>query len=282
MNASPRLVSRFRHLSLAALTFGSFASMLGGVSCVQPQEAPPLDCPGSSYFCGERCVELQSNPDHCGGCYNYCGNGTVCTLGSCELECDIGLSECGESCANPLNNRDHCGGCFNTCGAGEVCADAKCVCPPGGVCGEVVAVEGSGGAPGTGGAAGTGGDGSLSTGGAASGGALGVGGSGASGGAPAGTGGMMIGGGGAPASGGMTSTGGTAAGVGGQTSSGGASAAGGAPGTTCTNVLPTGTDWPEGTCDGWANDTTECDSAWMIEQGACDESCGRCTGAPGG
>ncbi len=51
---------------------------------------------------------------------------------------------------------------------------------------------------------------------------------------------------------------------------------GGSPTPECTNIRPTGTDWDEGTCDGWATETTECDSDWMIDNNYCNESCGRC------
>ena len=44
----------------------------------------------------------------------------------------------------------------------------------------------------------------------------------------------------------------------------------------CTNVRPTGTDWDEGTCDGWATETEECDEAWMVDNNYCNMSCGRC------
>ncbi len=35
--------------------------------------------------------------------------------------------------------------------------------------------------------------------------------------------------------------------------------------------------WDAGTCDGWAKETPECQSAWMIENNYCNESCGRCS-----
>lgn len=50
----------------------------------------------------------------------------------------------------------------------------------------------------------------------------------------------------------------------------------GMPGVECTNVRPTGTMWDEATCDQWANDTTECSEAWMVDNNYCNESCGRC------
>lgn len=76
--------------------------------------------------------------------------------------------------------------------------------------------------------------------------------------------------GGAPATGGAFATGGTTdVGTGGTTN------------TTCTDVRPTGTEWDEATCAQWASETDECNSAWMIDNHYCDESCGRCTSGGG-
>jgi endo-1,4-beta-xylanase len=83
---------------------------------------------------------------------------------------------------------------------------------------------------------------------------------------------------------GSTSSGGSTNPVGG---SGGTSSAGsGSGGTTsappCTNIRPTGTMWDEATCDQWASETSECNSAWMIDNNYCNESCGRCRSGSGG
>lgn len=59
------------------------------------------------------------------------------------------------------------------------------------------------------------------------------------------------------------------------------SGSGGAPAGTCTNRRPTGTEWDEATCEQWRNDTMECDEAWMVDGGYCNESCGRCSAGSG-
>lgn len=82
--------------------------------------------------------------------------------------------------------------------------------------------------------------------------------------------------GGMPGSGEQSATGGAHA-------SGGNAAAGGSPSTEeCTNVRPTGTEWDSATCDDWANSTSECSQAWMIDGDYCNESCGRCDGTSTG
>ena len=53
-------------------------------------------------------------------------------------------------------------------------------------------------------------------------------------------------------------------------------------GTACTNVRPTGTEWDEATCDQWASETEECNRDWMVDNGYCNESCGRCSSGGNG
>lgn len=40
--------------------------------------------------------------------------------------------------------------------------------------------------------------------------------------------------------------------------------------------------WDEATCDQWASETEECNSAWMVDNDYCNESCGRCSAGTGG
>ncbi len=76
-------------------------------------------------------------------------------------------------------------------------------------------------------------------------------------------------------SGGAMGTGGTNDGTGGALVSSGGATSG------CSDELPTGTGWPEATCAMWA-DAGECDAQWFIDQGACEQTCGRCSGGSGG
>lgn len=71
-------------------------------------------------------------------------------------------------------------------------------------------------------------------------------------------------------------SGGTLSGVGGVSQG-----AGGTIVSSCTNNLPTGTDWPEADCQMWA-DSGNCTAQWFIDQGACEQSCGRCTASSSG
>lgn len=97
-------------------------------------------CDGDFNFCGDpadgtgRCVDLQSDPNHCGECDNECsGDDTtigVCDAGSCTTACDssAGFAACtgpGE-CTDLNTDPDHCGSCGNVCPTDE-CEAGRCV-----------------------------------------------------------------------------------------------------------------------------------------------------------
>lgn len=79
--------------------------------------------------CGDTCVDLSSNVDHCGECGATCeagpGGEPVCEEGTCGIACrDDDAVACSDDpadgCAVPDGD---CGGC----GDGEVCAGGNCV-----------------------------------------------------------------------------------------------------------------------------------------------------------
>jgi uncharacterized protein (TIGR03382 family) len=59
-------------------------------------------CPDGETRCGESCVDLRSDPDHCGACDRACGSGARCVGGSCEggesgaVVADGGISQGGD------------------------------------------------------------------------------------------------------------------------------------------------------------------------------------------
>jgi hypothetical protein len=64
-------------------------------------------------------------------------------------------------------------------------------------------------------------------------------------------------------------------------STGGTSSGGTGGTSSCTNVAPPfDPNWPDATCDKWANETPECEQDWFADY--CDLSCGRCTAGTGG
>jgi len=95
-------------------------------------------CGGGTTFCGDRCVTLETNPQHCGTCGRVCpggANGTpACRGGVCGLTCNPGFGDCDGSpvtgCETNLRAAvEHCGACGRSCriaNATAVCSDASC------------------------------------------------------------------------------------------------------------------------------------------------------------
>jgi endo-1,4-beta-xylanase len=61
-------------------------SGLGGCGGGNDEDSEPGECPGAMTFCGDECVDTESSDAHCGECDSSCGDGLVCTEGSCEPE----------------------------------------------------------------------------------------------------------------------------------------------------------------------------------------------------
>ncbi|MCZ7685968.1 MAG: hypothetical protein M5U28_47305 [Sandaracinaceae bacterium] len=84
-------------------------------------------CPPGQVVCGGRCVDLQSDPDHCGTCVRRCGEGRVCSNGMC---CTEGQANCDGTCIDVLSDNSNCGGCDVACSGDDYCSVGTC-CPPG-------------------------------------------------------------------------------------------------------------------------------------------------------
>jgi hypothetical protein len=86
-------------------------------------------CKGGLTKCGAKCVNTQTNEEHCGGCNNTpCGDAT-CEQGSCE--CPENLTWCGPACVDTETDNAHCGGCDQPCGGTGTCDQGTCVSPEG-------------------------------------------------------------------------------------------------------------------------------------------------------
>lgn len=100
-----------------------------------PQEPDPIPnppaCDLAQVRCGERCVETQSDPLHCGGCGLACADGDACIAGACVLQCEGGQMPCDGACVDTRTDERHCGGCGEVCGDGLVCVTGRCGCPAG-------------------------------------------------------------------------------------------------------------------------------------------------------
>ncbi len=118
----------------------------GGVSGTpdaSARDASPRDaaddaadgCPGTSTRCGHAgCVDLASDPAHCGACGRACVNphgSTACFAGACRPVCAAGFATCGEAptagCLVDLaSSPEHCGACATPCAPGRACAAGAC------------------------------------------------------------------------------------------------------------------------------------------------------------
>lgn len=89
------------------------------------------ECAAPRTVCGSQCVDVDSDPRHCGECGNRCPAGAFCSGGSCATSCAAPLEACGESCVDLATSSDHCGRCGYNCLADEMCVSGGCVCATG-------------------------------------------------------------------------------------------------------------------------------------------------------
>jgi hypothetical protein len=81
-------------------------------------------CPAGTTRCGGTCVNLQTDPTHCGTCATVCSYANAsatCNVGMCQIaSCNAGFANCdgnaGNGCENNLNtNANNCGACGTMC-----------------------------------------------------------------------------------------------------------------------------------------------------------------------
>jgi len=87
-------------------------------------ELPDGACVDGWTVCTEECVELSSDPDHCGACGAVCGIHGDCADGACV--CVAGYSYCPGGCAKLDSDRNNCGACGTVCPAGQTCRRGEC------------------------------------------------------------------------------------------------------------------------------------------------------------
>lgn len=79
-------------------------------------------CPSTGSFCSmtcteDGCVDVKTNPKHCGAVGNACNTaaGQVCDNGECRTSCSGDLDNCDGRCVDLDNDIDACGACDNKC-----------------------------------------------------------------------------------------------------------------------------------------------------------------------
>lgn len=96
-----------------------------GPSC----DVEPGACPRGLTRCDEVCVDTETDPTHCGECFNACaGSPPRCARGGCltVIEvCPRGLTLCNDRCVDTESDGANCGKCGNLCASGR-CARGGC------------------------------------------------------------------------------------------------------------------------------------------------------------
>jgi hypothetical protein len=118
-------------------------SSLVGVACLAGEcvrvscpAALPLSCGDPIRPVEEHCFDPDTDPNHCGECFNECASG-VCDGGVCVSggECDAGETDCDGICVDLSSDLHNCGACGNSCvpaAVGVACIQGECVrtsCP---------------------------------------------------------------------------------------------------------------------------------------------------------
>jgi hypothetical protein len=98
--------------------------------------APP--CADGAGLCAGRCVELTSDPLHCGACGAACEAGLSCVAGSCRRVCPPGSAACADGCRDLSSDVMNCGACSRACGSDERCAAGACVYSVAPSCGAIL------------------------------------------------------------------------------------------------------------------------------------------------
>jgi hypothetical protein len=95
-------------------------------------------CTAHKTRCGSTCVNLASDPHHCGHCSHNCPSGNTCVHGTCTAPtepsgCASGEVMCAGTCVTLATDPANCGACGQACAAGQACVSGQCTteCPAG-------------------------------------------------------------------------------------------------------------------------------------------------------
>lgn len=92
-------------------------------------------CGSPLISCGDRCVNPQTDPQHCNGC-TACAHKEYCDQASCAVpKCAYGMDDCNGNCTNLQSDGANCGQCGTEC-PGGLCVAGACAnnCPGPQVC----------------------------------------------------------------------------------------------------------------------------------------------------
>ena len=82
-------------------------------------------CQSPLQACVHTCVDVSSNAEHCGACYQSCSSIQACSNSACV--CDLNTAQiCNGVCTDVSFNDANCGTCGTTCTNGTLCVEKKC------------------------------------------------------------------------------------------------------------------------------------------------------------
>jgi len=113
--------------AMSALLFLGFAALMTP-SCAESadSDADADPCADGQTTCGGKCIDLQTNAQHCGDCGRACAEGRACEAGECVASCSDGLARCGSSCVDLKIDTLNCGSCSVACLGGTSCKEGVC------------------------------------------------------------------------------------------------------------------------------------------------------------
>src|SRR5687768_5305527 len=115
-----------RRSAIRALFGGGAAAVAGETTtAAEGKKAKPDCCPTERpKLCDFTCVDVASDPNHCGGCETVCASGS-CTNGVCD---PVTGPTCTDGIKNQTESDIDCGGInCPECGDGKTCnSDADC------------------------------------------------------------------------------------------------------------------------------------------------------------
>jgi len=85
----------------------------------------PASADPTQRLCGNVCVNLDTDPEHCGSCTEVCDDGENCIQGSCTTPCPLGQTPCDGQCVSLDTDPRYCGSCDISCTFPH--ASASCV-----------------------------------------------------------------------------------------------------------------------------------------------------------
>jgi hypothetical protein len=108
-------------------------------NCVRRGDDKVCGCPEGRTRCNDRCVNLETNENHCGSCSNRCAEGEECVDGECCGGCVSNGGSCAadSECCSSICDSGTCAECRSGGGPCPDCCSFVCtrngICvPPGG------------------------------------------------------------------------------------------------------------------------------------------------------